>query len=669
MDFVRNTRISTRVATGFFTILALMLALTVISIYRVNGVNARLSVMNDFNSVKQRYAINFRGSVHDRAIRVRDITLVDAGDRSQVLGDISRLERFYAKSEVELDKMFQTPNLMTDEEREINAEIKAAQARAVPALKNVVDAQLRGDPSSAHATLMGEARPAFIAWLAAINKFIDLQEQKNKTVAAGVRDITQSFQLQTSILCGLALLVGGAFAWWCIGSVRPLRPLTVALRGLAARDLSVVIVQTDGQDEVSEITRAVGNFRDKMIEVDRLTAEERAKHEADAQRAAALKSVVETFEAKVGKMVQHLAASSTQMEGTARTMGLTATRTNAKASSVAVSADAASAGAGTVATAAEELTASINEISLQLQQSEKITGQAVANARQTDVIVQALAEGAERIGQVVGLIANIASQTNLLALNATIEAARAGEAGKGFAVVASEVKSLATQTAKATEDIGTQIRQIQLSTGQAVQSIRLITGTIEEVCTISSGIAAAVEQQLSATAEIARSVHETAAAAQAVTANIGAVSQATTETGSASGDVMRAAEDMSQQTKDMAAELNSFVARIRTVPGVDRRKDARVEVELACRGKIGQGPTIELMLKDLSIGGASMTADAAIPVGQTGLLFIPGVAEPIRFAVAGQADGMARLRFIDTGTVHEDLRLLVESRPSFARAA
>ena len=408
VNFVRNTKISARVAIGFTTVLVLMLALTLISIYRVNSVNARLSVMNDFNSVKQRYAINFRGSVHDRAIRVRDITLVDAGERPQVLADISRLERFYAVSEIELDKMFEVQDLMTDEERGINAEIKNAQARAAPALKKVVDAQLHGDLGTAHVTLMGEARPAFIAWLAAINKFIDLQEQKNKTVAAGVRDITQSFQLQLSVLCGLALLVGAAFAWWCIGSVRPLRTLTVALSRLAASDLDVVIKQADGQDEVSEISRAVGVFRDKLIEVERLTTQERTKYEADAQRAAALKAVVETFEVNVGEIVQNLGASSTEMEQTARIMGLTATSTNQKASSVAVSAVEASASAGTVATAAEELTASISEISLQIQQSGKITGQAVANAQQTNVIVQALAEGAERIGQVVGLIANIA---------------------------------------------------------------------------------------------------------------------------------------------------------------------------------------------------------------------------------------------------------------------
>ncbi len=178
MNRIRNIKISTRVALGFSIVLVLMLSLTAVSIYRVNGVNTSLSTINDFNSVKQRYAINFRGSVHDRAIRVRDITLVDAAGQAQVLDDISRPERFYAASETQLDAMLDKQSDATDEERGINAEIKAAQARAVPALKQVVEQQMQGKLQEAHVALMGEARPAFIAWLAATNKFIDLEEKE-----------------------------------------------------------------------------------------------------------------------------------------------------------------------------------------------------------------------------------------------------------------------------------------------------------------------------------------------------------------------------------------------------------------------------------------------------------------------------------------------------------
>jgi methyl-accepting chemotaxis protein len=177
--------------------------------------------------------------------------------------------------------------------------------------------------------------------------------------------------------------------------------------------------------------------------------------------------------------------------------------------------------------------------------------------------VRALAEGADKIGHVMGLISNIAGQTNLLALNATIEAARAGDAGKGFAVVASEVKSLATQTARATDEIGAQISQIQAATKEAVEAIRGITTTIEEVSTIATNIAAAVEEQGAATAEIARNVHQTAKAAQDVTVNITGVSRASTETGEAAGQVLSAAGDLSQQAEHLSAEVFSFLANVR----------------------------------------------------------------------------------------------------------
>jgi methyl-accepting chemotaxis protein len=217
----------------------------------------------------------------------------------------------------------------------------------------------------------------------------------------------------------------------------------------------------------------------------------------------------------------------------------------------------------TVASAAEELTASIGEISRQVTQSSKITGKAVDDARRTDAIVRVLAEGPQKIGQVVDLIASIAGQTNLLALNATIEAARAGDAGKGFAVVATEVKSLATQTAKATQDIGSQIGQIQAATAEAVQAIKGITTTIEEVNAIATAIAAAVEEQGSATAEIARNVQQTAASTHDVTTNIAGVSQAADETGIAAGHVLEAASGLSQQAEQLTAKVNSFVAGVR----------------------------------------------------------------------------------------------------------
>ena len=284
---------------------------------------------------------------------------------------------------------------------------------------------------------------------------------------------------------------------------------------------------------------------------------------ATAAQKVAMNQTADAFEAKVGSLVSMLSSGATELQATAQSMSATATQTNQQATTVAAAAEEASAGVQTVAAAAEELTASIHEISQQVAQSARATGKAVEDARRTDTIVRALADGAQKIGDVVLLITGIAAQTNLLALNATIEAARAGDAGKGFAVVAGEVKNLATQTAKATEEIGTQIRQIQDATGEAVQAIKAIGTTIEEVNVIASNIAAAVEEQGAATAEIARNVQQTAASTQEVTATIAGVSQAANDTGAAAGQVLGAASGLSRQAEQLTGEVNAFVAGVR----------------------------------------------------------------------------------------------------------
>ena len=295
----------------------------------------------------------------------------------------------------------------------------------------------------------------------------------------------------------------------------------------------------------------------REMEQKRMTAE------AAAMQRANLNETATVFKSKVGKLVSMLASGATELQATAESMSSIASRTNTQASSVAVAAEQASAGVQTVAAAAEELTASISEISRRVSQSSEIAQQAVTDARRTDAIVRALAEGADKIGRVVDLIANIAGQTNLLALNATIEAARAGDAGKGFAVVASEVKNLALQTAKATQEIGAQIGQIQSATAEAVQAIKEIGSTIEQISDIATTIAAAVEEQGAATAEIARNVQQTAKSTEDVTTNIGGVSQTADDAGAAATEVLNAANVLSQQAEQLTAEVGSFVAGTR----------------------------------------------------------------------------------------------------------
>ncbi len=303
-------------------------------------------------------------------------------------------------------------------------------------------------------------------------------------------------------------------------------------------------------------------------------AEREAERKATEERAVRLETLTRAFENKVGHLVQTVSTAAGEMTGTATAMTGTADRSNRLSATMAAASGQASVNVQTVATATEELSASIQEIGRQVAVSAGIAGKAVEDTRRTDSVVQGLAESANRIGQVVSMIHGIAGQTNLLALNATIEAARAGEAGKGFAVVATEVKALANQTAKATEDISTQVGAIQSATAEAVDAIRGIAGTIADINEIAATIAAAVQQQGAATAEISRSVQEAARGTEEVARNIVGVTEAAADTGMAAGQVLDAAGEVSQRADQLSQEVNNFLAEVSLQAALRRRTAA-----------------------------------------------------------------------------------------------
>jgi methyl-accepting chemotaxis protein len=377
--------------------------------------------------------------------------------------------------------------------------------------------------------------------------------------------IRHALLLNSAISIGLLVLllaIIGLVVSRIIG--RPLVAMTESMTQLAGGNTSVEIPSLGRGDEVGAIARSVQVFKDNMIEAERLRGEqERLKAEAAAEQKAALDRMATSFEESVGGIVGAVASASSEMHGAAQSLSATAEEASRQATTVSSAAAQATANVQTVAAAAEELSASIAEIARQVSQSSQIATRAVDEARHTDGTVQSLAQAAEKIGEVVGLIQSIAGQTNLLALNATIEAARAGEAGKGFAVVASEVKQLATQTAKATDEIAAQIGAIQSATSEAVGAIQSIGGTIERINEITGAIASAVEEQGAATREIAGNVQQAATGTNEVSSNIAGLTQASTEVGAAATEVFGFSNRLSTQSERLKQELESFLGKMR----------------------------------------------------------------------------------------------------------
>ncbi|HET9585619.1 MAG TPA: cache domain-containing protein [Bradyrhizobium sp.] len=367
------------------------------------------------------------------------------------------------------------------------------------------------------------------------------------------------------IAAGLILLFALAVSILVARSITgPLRHMTVAMNDLASGNLAVEVPGVGRGDEVGEMAKAVEIFKGNAVARQALEAEQReAATRAASGRKADMNKMANDFEAAVGLIVEAVSSASSQLEVSAGTLTTTAERAQQLTATVAAASEEASSNVQSVASATEEMASSVNEISRQVQASARMAVDAVGQARVTNDRVSELSKAATRIGDVVELINTIAGQTNLLALNATIEAARAGEAGRGFAVVASEVKALAEQTAKATGEIGQQISGIQAATQESVNAIQAISGTIEKLSEISSTIAAAVEEQGAATQEISRNVQQASMGTQQVSANITDVQRGASETGSASSQVLSAAQSLSGDSNRLKLEVGKFLNSVR----------------------------------------------------------------------------------------------------------
>jgi methyl-accepting chemotaxis protein len=410
-----------------------------------------------------------------------------------------------------------------------------------------------------------EVTKAYLAHRALIDEIVKKTNDDNAAIESAAIQRVNTFTIILWCISGLVfLIIGGGIFGVGFGVIQPMTRMTGVMARLAGGELDTQIPSLERADEVGAMARAVQVFRENALRVQAMESEQSGlKLKAEEDRKSAMGRVADGFEQTIGKIVEAVSSASSEIVAAACSLTRTAETTHQLTTAAAAASDRSSANVQSAAAASEEMASSVTEIGRQVQQSEKITNAAVRQAEQTNARISELSQSAGRIGEVVKLIAAVAEQTNLLALNATIEAARAGEAGRGFAVVAQEVKALAAQTAKATEEIGTQITQMQSATQQSVSAIKEIGATIGQISEISTAIAAAVQQQGTATQEIARNVQQAAQGTIEVGDSIANVGSGAANTGAAAEQVHGFARSLSDEGNHLKLEVGKFLATVR----------------------------------------------------------------------------------------------------------
>lgn len=435
----------------------------------------------------------------------------------------------------------------------------------ITAITRDIERTLVQDRDAAARMLAEQRQPLSVAVRQELNATMARisQEQDAKTAAASA-SAEQAFWAALAMLL-LGAITSALLAAWLVRTTisAPIGRITARMDALKAGDRESPVPGAGRTDEVGRMAAALESFRAASLEHARLEAEERERAQRRAQRTERMDALIGGFEAEAAEVLRIVAAASTELDATAAAMQASAGASSERTTSLAAAAEQASANVQTVAASAEEMAASIAEVARQVADGARIAAQASEDARATDAAVASLADAAKQIGEVVGLISDIAGRTNLLALNATIEAARAGEAGKGFAVVASEVKALASQTAKATEQIGGQITTIQGDTARAVEAIRGIARTVAAMDQTMTQVAAAAEEQSAATREIGRAVAEAATGTRDVSRHAGGVMEGAAQTGAAASEVRAASGELAREAEGLRGKVDRFLTDIR----------------------------------------------------------------------------------------------------------
>jgi methyl-accepting chemotaxis protein len=558
--WMRGRTIRTKVALSFAVVCLTTIGLGIFAIQRMGTINESVAVIGQdaLPSVKALSRISvlaerFRAAVSLRLLSYDDTSRAD-------------MDTLIATARVDVRKALDAyqPLVTDDAKRRLVTDVETKWAVLLKNSDEILGMVRAGDLVGGRILLFTTFRRQIVEFRNVLAADIDFNDRSaDAAVASGAATYASARLWVILTLAGAALICTLAWLWLVTGVSRPITIITGVMRRLADHDTGVAIFGVDRGDEIGAMAGAIQVFKENMIRAADLAAAQAAERTGKEAHAAKLTDLVRAFEANIANTVAVLSSEAVKLQTTAQSMSSSATETNQQASIVATAAEEASSGVQAVAAGADELTSAIGEITHQVAHSARIAEKAVAGAHRTDTIVHALAEGAQKIGQVVELIADIAGQTNLLALNATIEAARAGAAGKGFAVVASEVKSLANQTAKATGDIGAQIAELRSATNEAVGAIRDIAATIQEMGSIAVAIAAAVEEQSAATAGIAKTTQRTAESTREVAVTITGVTRAANSTGLAASDVLGAADGLARQAGLLRSEVEVFVTGVR----------------------------------------------------------------------------------------------------------
>lgn len=497
----------------------------------------------DFGLVEEIVA-TFHKSLSERGLSTAEITVLDAEGRVIVDYDPATAGAAYTRDPSVIGKL----NLV---DAKVEAAVAAQQGgRGVMLSTN---SRKNAEQAAGYAHTAGAYDYPGLGW----SVLVRVADSVINVVANRV-----AFWMEVAIALSACMI--GVFAWAMGRAItRPLGTITAAMQQLSTGALATEVPERDRRNEIGLMASALQVFKDNMIEAERLRAARQVEQQRQIDRGKTIEASVLAFEKSVGQIVGTVSTAATELLTAADGLSAAAEQASRQSTAVAAASEEASTNVQTVASATEELSASIGEIGRQVSDSSRIAERAVDEASRADVTVEALAREAQRIGEVVMLISDIASQTNMLALNATIEAARAGEAGKGFAVVAAEVKNLATQTAKATDEIGQRIGQIQGATKGTVDAIASIRKTIEEISGISTAIASAVGEQGAATQEIARNVQQAAQGTGDVSSNIVGVTEVAGKTGTAASQVLGSAGAFSQQADALRDEVERFLTTVR----------------------------------------------------------------------------------------------------------